>query len=357
MTLYTSGDGAYANLVDMQGNVVHRWALPYREIWDKSPSGRAPRPDDRIYWDKARLLPNGDLLVVITADNDTPWGYGLIRIDRDSKLVWSYHGPTHHDLNLTGDGRIVTLTHDFTDEDIPGLHGLERPWLNDFVVTLDLETGRELGKVPLAQAFLASRSPSRCTRHPATRLRPAARQQRAVSRRTADSGLRPAQGRPGQVLVSFRNISTVALIDPQAGEVTWVARGPWFVQHDARVLPNGNFTLFDNAASYREGNISRVLEVNPGTHAIVWSYEGNDEHPFESYVRSSAEPLPNGNYIITESDGGRLFEVTPNGEIVWEFVNPVRGGDKEQYIPIVSSGQRFSIEDLDEDFRAVIDKP
>jgi hypothetical protein len=343
--------------MDMQGKVVHRWALPYRDIWTESPAGRKPRPDDRIYWDKARLLPNGDLLVVITADNDTPWGYGLIRIDRDSKLIWAYHGAAHHDLHLTPDGRLVTLTHGFSEDDIPGLKGLERPWLDDWLVTLDLESGEELNKVSLSRAFLESRfaeplyqTPGYATGDPlhANSVHFLDDQQTAA--------FAPAKGRPGQVLVSFRNISTIALVNPELGAVTWATTGPWLVQHDARVLPNGNMTLFDNAANYREANISRVLEVNPSTHEVVWTYEGDDEHPFESYVRSSAETLPNGNRLITESDGGRLFEVTQKGNIVWEFINPVRGGDNEAFIPIVSSGQRIAYETLDAAFRAVIDQ-
>ena len=34
-----------------------------------------------------------------------------------------------------------------------------------------------------------------------------------------------------------------------------------------------------------------------------------------------AQRLPNGNTLITESDAGRVFEVTEGGDIVWEFVN------------------------------------
>ncbi len=64
------------------------------------------------------------------------------------------------------------------------------------------------------------------------------------------------------------------------------------------------------------------------------------------------EELPNGDWLITESDGGRLFEVAPDGDIVWEFVNPVRAGDQDQYIPVVSAAQRLTLDDLDADFRA-----
>ena len=67
--------------------------------------------------------------------------------------------------------------------------------------------------------------------------------------------------------------------------------------------------------------------------------------------------MPNGNTLITESDGGRLFEVTPDNEIVWEFINPVRGGEKDEFIPIVSSGERIDPESLDPAFLQSLSNP
>lgn len=87
---------------------------------------------------------------------------------------------------------------------------------------------------------------------------------------------------------------------------------------------------------------------------IVWQYAGTREEPFESDVRASQERLANGNTLITEENGGRIIEVTPDQEIVWEFVNPVRakghaedGGDM---IPIVSWAQRIDPASLDPGF-------
>jgi outer membrane protein assembly factor BamB len=93
-----------------------------------------------------------------------------------------------------------------------------------------------------------------------------------------------------------------------------------------------------------------VIEFDPATYEIVWSYTGDAEHALESRLRSDQERLANGNTLITESDGGRLLEVTPTGEIVWEYVNPVRGGDADEFIPIVSWGQRIDPEALDPTF-------
>ena len=43
---------------------------------------------------------------------------------------------------------------------------------------------------------------------------------------------------------------------------------------------------------------------------------------FFSRTRGSIQRLPNGNTLITESDRGYVFEVTPEGETVWRFANP-----------------------------------
>ena len=41
---------------------------------------------------------------------------------------------------------------------------------------------------------------------------------------------------------------------------------------------------------------------------------------------SNAQRLPNGNTLINERWFGRFFEVTPEGAVVWEYINPYFGG-------------------------------
>ncbi len=356
LTLYTSGDGAYANLIDMDGNVVHRWSLPYSKVWDKSPRGAEPRSDDLMFWDKARMLPNGDLIAIYNAANDSPWGYGMVKIDRDSQFLWGYHAHTHHDLDITPDGRVVTLTNEYIEEPIDAFATLDLPWLDDFVVELDGDNGDELSKISLTHAFL--NSPYRELVYAIPRFALAdplhANSVQFIDEPTARA-FAPAGGNSEQVLVSFRHPGAVGLIDLKSGEMTWARHGPWLGQHYGRALQNGNFMLFDNYGNFEKKNDSRVLEVNPRSNAIVWSYTGSRDHPFESGLRSSAEALPNGNRLITESDGGRLFEVNRAGEIVWEFINPVRGGEEGQFIPVVSAGQRIALGDIDTDFRESLD--
>src|SRR4029078_12422252 len=65
---------------------------------------------------------------------------------------------------------------------------------------------------------------------------------------------------------------------------------------------------------------SRVLEIDPVTLKLVWSYTAA---AFFATNISGAQRLANGNTLITEGPDGRLFEVDKEGSIVWEYVNPV----------------------------------
>jgi hypothetical protein len=67
---------------------------------------------------------------------------------------------------------------------------------------------------------------------------------------------------------------------------------------------------------------SRVIEVDVATKAIVWIYQEPHPADFFSPFISNAQRLPNGNTLVCEGWFGRLFEVTPEGETVWEYVNP-----------------------------------
>jgi len=352
-TLYTSGDGAYASLVDMRGREVHRWELPFSSVWKTAPHGGEPRPDKFIYWRKAVMYPNGDLLVNYVAEGDTPWGYGLAKLGADSSVIWSYKEATHHDIDLASDGRVIALTHAFSNKKFPAFQALANSWLEDSLVVLNGKTGEELHNISLFEAYYHSPFRPMHLAIPGFALwdplhaNSVQHIDKALARNFA-----PARGQHNKVLVSFRQPGTLALIDLNNGKMTWGLKGPWLGQHTARALSNGRFTVFDNYGNFDDGNTSRILEVDPENGAIVWSYSGNPAQPFESKLRGAITTLPNGNRLVTESDGGRLFEVTPDKQIVWEFINPVRGGDQNQFIPVVSSGQRFSRDDLHPDFLA-----
>ena len=130
--------------------------------------------------------------------------------------------------------------------------------------------------------------------------------------------------KPGNVLLSIRNLNMLAVMDLDSDTIVWALRGGWRGQHDAKVLPNGHILMFDNQGGLMKHGRSRVLEIAPDTGGVVWSFEGTDEDPLDSEIRGGAQRLANGNTLISEFTAGRILEVTPDGSVVWEYVNPLR---------------------------------
>jgi len=136
-----------------------------------------------------------------------------------------------------------------------------------------------------------------------------------------------------------------------------------FTQHDVRWIESGcpgkgHISIFNNGLGRPDGNYSSVLEIVPpvdsngnyylksnsayGPEEPVWTYTAENPTDFYSPHLSSARRLPNGNTLICEGEDGHFFEVTPQKEIVWQYVNlfplPVPG------INIVFKAQRYPLD-------------
>ena len=131
----------------------------------------------------------------------------------------------------------------------------------------------------------------------------------------------------GRVLTSMRAMNTIAVVDLERVEVVWAHQGGFEAQHDPQLLDDGSLLLFDNKD---EPGRSSVEAYAPRDMSLRWAYRGTPEQPFFSPHSGAVQRLANGNTLITESASGRAFEVTPDGERVWEFSNPHRAaGDAE----------------------------
>jgi hypothetical protein len=142
----------------------------------------------------------------------------------------------------------------------------------------------------------------------------------------------------GDVMVSLRHINTVAIIDRETKKFKWeMTDFGWGGQHDCQKLENGNIILFANGCNTYEGHQhSRIIEIDPATKEEVWVYKSNPVSHFYSHHISGQERLASGNTLICEGLWGRLFEVTPAGDIVWEYISPHQGktftGDDSNWV-------------------------
>lgn len=344
--LYSSPDQPQVQLIDREGRELYRWRKPYSEVWEPGISSvKKPQPDTHVHIRRAQIGPDGSLLALYEGAGDTPYGYGVVKLDRHSNVLWRFLENAHHDFSVAPDGRIAVLTQRVVDRTDEPLGNVASPRLEDYIVILSPD-GRKLKEIRLLP--LVYNSPyKQFTYLIASYSASDPLHANSVHVITEEDARRFRFGRPGQLLVSFRELAAIAVIDPDSAQMVWAQRAYWVGQHDPKILPNGNVLLFDNYGDW-EGPTgrSRAIEFDPATMQIVWQYRGTPDRPLDSTIRSHVQRLPGGNTLITESNGGRIVEVTPDGEPAWEFVNPVRGGPDGNLIPVIVYARRVDDTEL-----------
>jgi len=296
-------------LIDMEGNPVHTWYV------------------QTALQSFCRLLPNGNLLYP-TRDRSNLNEAGLRELDPDSNVVWQFHCRIDHDFQVLDDGNL--MIHSITDRLWPALG----PELKRNPYIIEITRDKELlwewhGEEHLAE--LEELLPPEGWRHFEERVRgefsfdwahnntcqiipPNA----AWEKEKAAGG--PVRFKPGNIIFSYRSVDIIGIIDRQTSQIVW-AWGPGELdgQHKPHMLENGNILIFDNGTLR---GYSRVIELDPLTERIGWEYTGDPREEFLSRYISGAQRLPNGNTLICEGGKMHLFEVTPEKEVVWDFVNP-----------------------------------
>lgn len=94
-------------------------------------------------------------------------------------------------------------------------------------------------------------------------------------------------------------------------------------QHDAQMLDNGHVLVFANGTYASDLHHSQIWEIDPSSNEVVWCYKAldNPQGFFSPHV-GGCQRLQSGNTLVCEGAKGCLFEVTPSGAVVWEYVCP-----------------------------------
>ena len=318
-TLFAPNGGERAHLIDMEGNIVHQWGYA---------NGIG----------ECHLLPNGHLLLRSArsagsgAFPGAPSSDHLLELSWNGDTVWEYRNPHLRRYGRLPNGNTLVLlweeiSPEKTKEVKGGFHTSSDPerMLGDLVAEITAE-----GSVLYEW-------------HSSDQLRPEEDIICPLENRRARGGandLTPLEN--GNFLISFRILDTVAMVDRSSGEFTW-KWGPGEIshQHNPTLLPDGHVLLLDNGAHRRGLSYSRVVEVDPTNSEISWEYHGEPLSSFFTHFTGGAERLANGNTLICEGYEGRLFEVAPNNEVVWEYISPFSLQDPQGYGNRVFRSHRY----------------
>lgn len=305
VNLFTSVPSHEAHLVDMSGRTLHTWRDPKL--------GEKP-------WHHVEVTPAGELFGLA--------GGPLRKLDWDSKLLWEAPIHAHHDLEIDALGRIHVL-----GKVITRLGRRRVPIVDNEIVVLapdgkvrerhrftDLFAGYPSpDQLAVIEARVERIDPEERTEARLLNAAPPIDAFHANSIQLIDRDI-AGFAAVGDVLVSVRQLNRVFVLDLAAGERRWSWGGGQLDRpHHAVLLPDDTLSVFDNGWR-REW--SRVLRLDPRERRVKWRYPQRADPGFFSKRRGSAQHLPNGNVLITESDKGRVFEIEPDGAVVWEFLNP-----------------------------------
>jgi hypothetical protein len=270
-------------LLDMNGRTVHSW------------------PRARIK-SRVRLLPDGSLLGL-------GLGRQIVEYDWEGRQTWAFPTPgaiPHHDVLRLQNGHTLVLL-------------LREGESTDTLLEVD-RAGQVVWTWKAAEhrGDLLPERPAHAedvTHVNSLQELPENRWYAAGDRRF----------RPGNLLISARNLNTVFVVERPSGKVVWSWSDGLDRQHEARMngpgFPApGRIEIFNNLpGSFWGDHQSEVLEIDPQAGKAAWRYRSPG---FFSPTGGVEQMLPNGNLLVTSTRGGRVFEVTREGRLAWEWAPP-----------------------------------
>lgn len=302
--LYVSGHAPEAYLIDMEGHVVHTWRKSFEEIWPDGEPHHFAGQHIREFYRQFYLMPDGGLIALFEL-------YGIVKLDKDSNVLWKFGNVSHHDMDISEEGLVYVLGKRVEYRD-----GDKEKWVLYPTINILDPNGALLRTIDVYQCL--ENSPYRPLLHFVPELGDLFHNN-TINIMDGSQAHRSPKFRKGNLLISSPKLNAIYILDPEAETVVWMIRNMFRVQHDAQLLDNGNILLFDNVGL---GKQSQLLELDPFTQEVVWHYRGGDDAPFFSRCCSTVQRLPNGNTLATVTAQAVAFEVTPSGEVVWKFHNP-----------------------------------
>lgn len=312
-------------LIDMRGEIVHTWNVL-----------------DGVQLPKMTQEGN---LVYSTRDRQFVKRAGIRKLDATANVLWYFQCWADHDFSLLENGNLLVHYIEDIDEPTIGPGKIRCPRI------VEVNDAKEILWEWRAEDHLAELTELAGIQFPLDRegwrLFDWAHNNTCRVIGENDAALDDTRFSPGNILISYCNLNTIAVIDKESADIVW-AWGPGELdgQHNPRMMLNGHIMIFDNGT---ERGYSRVLELDPLTGKIVWEYNDRGaEQRFYSAFLSSAQPLPNDNVLVCQSVwkrndpvglwyrvfakvlghepmSTRLFEVNRQGKIVWECLVTAHG--------------------------------
>ena len=307
---YFADEGDFGiRIFDDAGTEVHRRILNYDVQDPDGPTGGSEAPH------AFHFLPDGSAVV------NTDKGDVMARYDACGEPIWSLPGAYHHSLAPDPRGGLWTWRGETTTFD-----------QYQFLVRFDPETGETLEEIDMTRDIIEGSPLNRSifTLVPGQELRHAEsyRSIPDIFHPNDVEVLQPAMAdafpdfEAGDLLMSFRNVDLVTVVDPETFEIKWWSHGPWIQQHDPDFNANGEITVFNNNGWRR---LSSIVAIDPATRAVRTA-EIDPDFRFYTQYMGKHEYLDDGTLQVVVPFEGRAMEFAPDGTLLLEINNVFSAG-------------------------------
>lgn len=296
-----------------EGKVLHTWTPDLKNLFAHTPK-HTMSPNNmeeyRIY--HPLLLEDGSL---VFSSHKGP----LARFDSCGQLIWTIDRTFHHSKELDSDGNIIAPIVCPSASNAP-----VEPFRNDGYAIVSTD-GKILKETAITDILLKNGYRSLLY---------------GIGKFEVDRiHLNDAQpifksvneAQVGDIALSMRNISSVALYRPATGKIIWLKTGPWTDQHDINQLGDGSYSIFGNDTVRIEGKKKRLLNgknselylYDPSNNVVTTPYsEVMEREKIGSIMEGRLKILENGDAFVEETNGNRILRIS-NNKVRWEYHNMV----------------------------------
>jgi hypothetical protein len=325
VTRVAKGSELAVEIVDMGGNVLHSWNVDWFRVWPDAthvPDLLKPKAKPGTHIHGALVLENGELI----------YNYehlGLVKLSRSGDVIWRLPYQTHHSIHRHGDGNLWVSGQKLMTEPDPHYPHRKTPFDKYTILEINPDDGAVVHEWGVEDILYQNGYGSLLDLVPV----PPTELTQVLDDRLHLNDVEPfpldmEEGffQQGDVLVSLRNVSTVFVFNQDTGKIKYITTGRFAQQHDPDFLDGNRISVFDNNWKVAKPGVpvySRIVIINAPTSEMEVVYEGGAGKNFFTPFMGKHQWLANGNILITEAMFGRAFEVNPEGDIVWQYVNKV----------------------------------
>lgn len=249
----------------------------------------------------------------------------------EMSLIWSKPYPSHHQLNLSADGKtILTLS--------SANHELKGKLLRFDVLRLVSIDGKDIAYYDLFEHLSEiNQFRPNYSKGSEGELWPELAQDLGVEHEFShinsfyelpdnQAAKKNHAFEPGGYLVNGNLISMTFVLDHRLKKILWAgphrssSDGHSTGRHDVQMQPNGWLIAYENGFQEHPKLASAIVEINPVTSEYRVLYQGTESKPFSSEVCGGVQRTENGGILTSEiTPQVRAFEIDSRGKETWSM--------------------------------------